>query len=418
MSKKTVKTKSGAKTEESQSLKSLVDKKSDEESAEKAQTMDQFAAEIEKVSFPKIGKNLEGKVLEVSKNAVYLDLAQFGVGVVRGRELWEALDSYSELKPGDLVEATVIEHENEEGDMELSFRRASREQAWKELEEKMKNGENIAVKIQDANRGGLLTMINGIQAFLPVSQLTSKNYPRVEGGDQNKILSKLQEFIGTSLDVQVITADRDEDKLIISEKKAEFDKQKERMGNLEVGTVIEGEVSGIVDFGAFIKFGELEGLAHISELAWQRIDSPEEVVKAGDKVKALVIGIDDTKVTLSLKRLQDDPWKKNAEKYSVGQVVTGKVTKIAPYGAFVQLDGDIHGLVHISELSDKKVVDPKDILTVGEEREFKILSLEPQEHRLGLSLKALEEKADESAKKEEKEKPSSKTTIKEEKTEK
>ncbi|MBU1167686.1 S1 RNA-binding domain-containing protein, partial [Patescibacteria group bacterium] len=229
-------------------------------------------------------------------------------------------------------------------------------------------------------------------AFLPVSQLSSEHYPRVEGGDQGKILEKLRDFINHKINIQVITAEPKEEKLIISEKKAEFEKQKEKMGDLKIGDVIDGEISGVVDFGAFVKFNGLEGLIHISELAWQRIESPSDIVHVTEKVKAKVIGIDDTKITLSLKRLKEDPWLKNAKKYKVGDVIGGKVNKVTPYGAFIQLDKDIHGLVHISEISSKKVDDIKNFLKVGSEKDFKILSIEPKEHRLGLSLKAVTEK--------------------------
>lgn len=372
-------------------LASLVDQKKQEDDKEKAAAYSEFEQAVEVIKVPQVGDNILGKVLEVSKNTVFLDLGPYGLGVIRGRELWEALDSYTNLKKGEEVSATVMELENENGNIELSFKQASREQAWTDLNAKLENKEIFEVKIKDVNRGGLLTMINGIAGFLPVSQLASEHYPRVEGGDQMKILEKLREFIGQKIRVQVITADKKEEKLIISEKRAEFEKQKEKMGDLKVGEIIEGEISGVVDFGAFVKFNGFEGLIHISELAWQRIDSPRDIVKVGQKVKAKIIGVDDTKITLSLKRLHEDPWQKNAAKYKVGDKIKGKVIKLTPYGAFVQLDQDIHGLVHISEISAKKVNDLKEFLKIGDEREFKILSLEPKEHRLGLSLKAVTE---------------------------
>ncbi|MBU1119278.1 S1 RNA-binding domain-containing protein [Patescibacteria group bacterium] len=349
---------------------------------------------IDELHVPRPGDNIEGTVLEATKHSVYLDLGPLGIGVIRGRELWEALDSYTNLKPEDVVIATLLEMENENGNIELSFRQASREQAWTDLQEKLESAEVFEVTVKEANRGGLLTRINGIQAFLPVSQLSSEHYPRVEGGDQSKIFEKLKSFVGDKINVQVITTEQKEEKLIVSEKKAEFEKQKEKIGDLKVGDTVKGEISGVVDFGAFIKFSGLEGLIHISELAWQRIDNPADIVKVGEKIEAKVIGIDDTKITLSLKQLRNDPWSNIEKKYKIGQLVDGVVIKTTPYGAFVQLDDDIHGLVHISEISSKKVENVADFLSNGDKKTFKILSIEPKDHRLGLSLKVLAEKKD------------------------
>lgn len=351
----------------------------------------ELADAIAQISIPNVGENVSSAVIEVSKNAVYLDLGPLGIGVVRGRELWEALDSYADLKPGDDVTATIQEIENEDGIIELSFRQASRDEAWEDLENKMENNEIFETKVTEANRGGLLARVNGIPAFLPVSQLSSEHYPRVEGGDQGKIFEKLKSYIGIKMNVQVITSSKTEEKLIISEKKAEFEKQKEKMGDIKIGDVIEGEISGVVDFGAFIKFNGLEGLIHISELAWQRIDNPADIISVAETVKAEIIGIEDTKITLSLKRLRQDPWSEIAKKYTVGSIATGTVIKTTPYGGFVKLDSDIHGLVHISEISSKKVNEVTEFIKAGDVKDFKILSIEPENHRLGLSLKAVTE---------------------------
>lgn len=367
-----------------------------------------FNKAIQEITVPKEGENLTGAVLEAAKHSVYLDLGPLGIGVVRGRELWEALDSYANLQKGDEVTASILELENEDGIIELSFRQASRDEAWEDLDNKLENNEIFETKITEANRGGLIARVNGIPAFLPVSQLSSEHYPRVEGGDQAKIFEKLKSYVGLKMNVQVLTASKSEEKLIISEKKAEFEKQKEKMGDIKIGDAIEGEISGVVDFGAFVKFNGLEGLIHISELAWQRIDNPADIVSVGEKVKAEIIGIEDTKITLSLKRLRKDPWSEIANKYKVGEIIKGAVIKTTPYGGFVKLDEDIHGLVHISEISSKKVNDINEFLTVGEEMEFKILSIEPDKHRLGLSLKAVAEgksstKSEKEPKKEDKE---------------
>ena len=233
--------------------------------------------------------------------------------------------------------------------------------------------------------------VGRISGFLPVSQLTVEHYPRVEGGNKGKILERLQSYVNQKFKVAVIDVNEEENKLIVSEKSAWEDQHKAIISKYKVGDVIDGRITGVVDFGAFIEFGEgedrLEGLVHISELAWQRIDNPRNFVKVDDKIKAQIISIDDSKISLSIRRLQKDPWTEVVKKYKVDQKVTGKVLKTNHFGAFVELDRDIHGLAHISELSEKKINDPKEVVNIGDDYEFRIISIEPQNHRLGLSMK-------------------------------
>ncbi len=336
------------------------------------------------------GDVVKGRILSVGKNEVYVDIDGVGIGVVRGRELYDDETILSSLKVGDEVYGSVLEIENKEGNIELSFRKAGLERVWQSLREKLTAGEPIRTKIMEANKGGLMVKINSVLGFLPVSQLAPSHYPRVEDGDKNKILAVLKGFVGQDFDVKIITAEQEGEKLIVSERAVLENELMEKIGKLSVGDVVEGTITGVVDFGAFVKFGdELEGLVHISELAWQRIEDPKDIIKVGDKVRAQIIAIDNDRISLSLKRLQKDPWEDAVKKYKIGQVVKGKVLKLAAFGAFVELDQDIHGLAHLGELSEEKIQDPSSILKEGEEREFKIISIEPQEHRLGLSVKAL-----------------------------
>ncbi|MBI5037391.1 MAG: S1 RNA-binding domain-containing protein [Candidatus Kerfeldbacteria bacterium] len=342
---------------------------------------------------PAVGDVVTATVINASSNEVNLDIDGITTGVVRGKEMIDESGTYSNLKVGDAVEATVLDLENERGEMELSFRQAGHQKAWTELERLQKEGTVIDAPITEANKGGLMVKIGNIDGFLPVSQLTVEHYPRVEGGDKNKILELLSAFIGTALKVKVLDVNEVENKLIVSEKAAWEEKQQKIISAYHVGDVIEGRVTGVVDFGAFIEFGEnLEGLVHISELAWQRIDNPKDYIKVGDNVQAKIISLDKSRISLSIKALHDDPWKNVVEKYKVGQVVSGIVLKTNPFGAFVELDKDIHGLAHISELSDKRISDPAEVIAVGQTYDFKILSIEPRDHRLGLSLKAAHEK--------------------------
>ncbi|MDH4329927.1 MAG: S1 RNA-binding domain-containing protein, partial [Candidatus Moranbacteria bacterium] len=269
--------------------------------------------------------------------------------------------------------------------------------AWNDIESKRDTEDVVETKILDANKGGLMVEVNGISGFLPVSQLSSEHYPRVEDGDKNKILELLKKLIGTTVLVKIIDTNKEDEKLIVSEKAAASEKEREIISELKVGDVIEGTISGVVDFGAFVKFfpvGEdrdenkkLEGLVHISELAWQLIDNPKEIVKVGDKVKAKIIGIDDTRISLSVRALEIDPWETVADKYKVGETYSGKIDKINHFGAFVYLDKNIHGLAHISEFQDahpNKKMD--EVLEVGNEYKWKVLSIDPKNHRMGLVL--------------------------------
>lgn len=360
--------------------------------AANAQTMSDLVQTGVEIRVLKPGDMVEGKLISVGKNEVYVDLEGYGVGVVRGRELYDDEATLASLKPGDSVFVSVVDPENKEGIVELSMRQAGHERVWQTLKDKLEKKEVIRTKILEANKGGLMVEINNVYGFLPVSQLSLEHYPRVEDGDKNKILSVLQTYVGQLFDVQVITADSEEEKLIVSEK-AVFEKELERkLSELKIGQVVDGTVTGVVDFGAFVKFGDLEGLVHISELAWQRIENPRDIIKVGQRVQAKVISIDKGRVSLSIKQLQPDPWLEAVKKYQIGQVVKGRVTKVMPFGVFVELDPDIQGLCHIVELSHETVKNPEDVLKSGEEREFKIISIEPADHRLGLSLKQLTEK--------------------------
>lgn len=374
-------------------------------------------------SFPQTGDSIAGTVIDVSSNEIYLDLTPYGTGIVLGKEIKDGMGA-GKIKIGDTVTAIVIDPENEEGFIELSIREASTERAWDDIEEKRDNREKVATKILSANKGGLLVEVNGISGFLPVSQLASQHYPRVEDGDKNKILNLLKKLVGKEIEVRIIDADKETQKLIVSEKAAQSEKEREVISSLKVGDVVTGEISGVVDFGAFVKFSakeseeniseeeKLEGLVHISELAWQLIEDPRTIVKVGDRVEAKIIGIDSDKISLSLRALQKDPWSDINEKYNVGDVVSGTVHKINPFGAFVYLDKDIHGLAHVSEMSESypgKSLD--ELIKINHTYDWKILSIEPKEHRMGLVL------ADKSAKKgkEEKEAPKSEKKEKKEK---
>jgi len=347
------------------------------------------------LKIPKIGDVVKGKVVSASRREVRVDIDGFTAGVIRGRELFAESAEYDSLKEGSDVEATVIELENENGEMELSFRFAGQKKAWEELRRFFTSGETAEVKVLEANKGGLIVRVNNIPGFLPVSQLAPDHYPRVTGGDKNRILEKLKGYVGETFTVRVLDVNEQEEKLIVSEKAVWEDKQKNVIAQYAVGNMIEGEVTALADFGAFVKFSTnaasgteaLEGLVHISEIAWQRIDHPRDLLKIGQKVKAEIIGIEGSKIFLSMKKLIQDPWQDVAKRYVTGDIVEGTVLKVNPFGFFVELDPEIHGLAHVSELSEKPVADVNTLGKAGDRMKFKIVSIEPAEHRLGLSLK-------------------------------
>lgn len=335
-------------------------------------------------SIPKVGDVIKGIIISASRKEVLIDYNGVMTGLIRGKELYDEAEEFANLKPGDTVEATVLELENEQGMLELSFRYAGHQRTWSVLQDYKIKGEVISAKIDDANKGGLLVTVNNVPGFLPVSQLSPEYYPRVQGGDKNKILERLKSYVGQKFNVKVLDVIPEEEKLIVSEKAAWEESRKDVLGKYKIGDMVDGTVTAVTDFGVFLEFGEkLEGLIHISELAWQRIDNPSDLYKVGDKIKAEIIKIDGSKIFLSSKKLTTDPWANINEKFKVGDVVEGEILKITPYGLFVKLDENIHGLAHISELADKKTVKH------GETMKFRIVSLDAADHRLGLSVKSL-----------------------------
>ncbi len=336
---------------------------------------------------PRVGDIVEGSVIGLGRSAVYVDLGPTGTGIIFGQEFYDARDVLRNVKVGEKLMLKVVDLENDEGYLELSASQAGRELNWEKLLIKKEKDEATTAKVLGANKGGLLVEAEKVQGFLPVSQLSPKNYPRVEGADKTKILAKLQDLIGQELTVKILTIDPRKEILILSEKATETQKLKELIQKYKVGDVVEGEITGIVDFGVFIRIlpDNLEGLIHISELDWQLIDNPSEIVKVGEKVQAKIIEITDgTRISLSLKALKKDPWVDIDKQHKKGDVLEGEVTKFNPFGAFVQVSPKIQGLVHISEFGTKTKMEQK--LKIGKKYQFQILQIEPTEHRMTLKL--------------------------------
>ena len=328
---------------------------------------------------------VEGTIIAKDRRELWLDLGPHGTGVVTGREVEH---SAKDMQVGDVVSASVLDPEDEGGYVILSLKKVAKEKGWNELEERFKNKEVFGIVPFDANKGGMLIEIDGVRGFLPVSQLSAENYPRVTGADKVEILHRLNTLVGRTLMVRILDIDRRESKLIVSEKEAQREFTQGKIAEFKVGDTIKGIATGVVDFGVFVNIDGIEGLVHISEIAWDRVDNPSKYVKVGQEVEAVIIAIDQDKLSLSMKQLSEDPWQKEISGYKIGDEIDGKVTRITPFGAFVQISPIIEALVHISELSDDHVADPNKLVKTGETKKFRVIGIDPDQHKLSLSLKS------------------------------
>jgi small subunit ribosomal protein S1 len=332
----------------------------------------------------KVGDVVEGVISSVRKNEVWIDLGANGMGVVMRREIGYG----QKLEEGESVVTSVVDPEMEEGHALLSMRRAAKDRGWDELQRAFEDQEIIEISPYDANRGGLLVELEGIRGFLPVSQLAAGHYPRVSGADKDEILQKLNQLAGQVLRVRILDISRKENKLIFSEKEAVKDDMAARFSKLAVGDVVEGVVTGVIDFGAFVNVDGIEGLIHISEISWERVEDPRDYVKTGQDVKAKIIAIDKDRLSLSLKQMSEDPWLQEVKAFKKDDVVEGKVTRITPFGAFVQLSPSVEALVHVSEMSNDEGVDPEKIFQLNEKKKFKVLDIDTEGRKIALSLKS------------------------------
>lgn len=341
------------------------------------------------LSPPSPGLLVEGTVVYVEKNKVLVDLDGIATGIISGQEAHDSTGTIKDIKIGDTVSAYVLEEENEDGLVVLSLRKASQEKTWTGFVDAHDMEKTIEVVPNEANKGGLLLNVDGIKGFIPVSQLAPLHYPRVDGADSNMILTRLQKLIGVPLKVRIINIDADGGKLILSEKAAEQEVRTAALDKLDIGTKVKGKISGVVKFGIFVTFGGLEGLVHISEIAWGHVKDPNDYGKVGDEIEVMVIGKERDKISLSIKRLHDDPWVEATKNYKVGTKVKGEITRVTPFGAFVKLEADINGLIHVSELEGGESADPTEFFKVGDKIDAQVINIDPEEHRVGLSVKAL-----------------------------
>ncbi len=340
---------------------------------------------IEKIPTPPAVEDLvEGPVISIDKGAVYIDLPPFGTGIIYGKEFQNARDIIKRINVGDTVAGKVVGIGSKEGYIEISLKEARQAIIWSEAEEAIRQMRIFELPISDANKGGLIINWQGLTGFLPASQLKPEHYPRIADGDKDKILDELKKLIGEKLSVTIIGANPKEGKLIFSEKSPETKEKGAIVSEYALGDEVMGEVTGLVDFGVFVKLEEgLEGLVHISEIDWGLVENPKTMFKIGEKVKVKVIEIKDDKISLSIKALKENPWKEAATRYKKDDVVEGVIIKYNKHGALASIEEGVAGLIHVSEFGSEEKLREK--LEMGRTYTFKISLFDPKEQKMALS---------------------------------
>ena len=337
---------------------------------------------------PREGEVVDATLIAKGPRKAFFDLGQFGSGIVFGSEFINAKDTLKRLEKGDMVSAKIVIVDGEEGCIELSLAAAGKQKLWQVVRDLKESNDVIAVKILAANSGGLMATLNDLKAFLPVSQLSNEHYPRVPDNNKELILEELKKFVGTDMNVKIIDVNPRTNKLIISEREITDENVKTMLEKYKVDQIVEGIVSGVADFGVFVRFTEnpgIEGLVHISELDHKLIDNPKDFVKVDDIVRVKIIDMKEGRVSLSIKALKPDPWENIENKYKVGDALIGTVKKFNPYGAFIDIDNEIQGLIHVSEFGG--IDEMKRQLELHKDYMFVIDTLKPLEKRLFLKLK-------------------------------
>ena len=364
-------------------------------------TMEELLAEqSEDIKSFKHGDVVEGNVVRIDKDEILVDIGAKSEGVVSNRELYgRHAESQPQLNIGDTVLVYVLQPESPEGHAVLSLRRAGLERKWRSMQEQFEAGVIIEAPVIDHNKGGLIVDC-GIRGFVPISQIV--DFPRRPQNDQprdaaQEIAEKLQPFVGRKLRLKILEVNRKANRLILSEKVALYEERREKrdelFSSLQVGQKVSGTVRSIAPFGVFIDLGGIDGLVHKSELSWNKVNNPEAGYKVGEEVEAEVIDINHERgrISLSIRRLQPDPWHSTVADFNVGDIIDGTVTKLVNFGAFVRVRDGLEGLIHISELSHQRVAHPGDVVHEGQTLKLRIISLDSERHRLGLSLKQAEE---------------------------
>ncbi|HOG45156.1 MAG TPA: S1 RNA-binding domain-containing protein, partial [Anaerolineae bacterium] len=344
---------------------------------------------------PRHGDILQGVIMQITPGEILVDVGSKSEGIISGREL-ERMDPEvrQTLQVGQDVLAYVVRPEDQDGNIVLSLTRAQMETDWRRAEELYAAEEIFEAQVAGHNKGGLIVRIGRVRGFVPSSQLVSVRRRRSEEGEEeDPEESEQAKLVGKMLRFKIIELDRRRNRLILSERAAAREwrrEQKEKLlSELQENEVRTGIVSSLCDFGAFVDLGGADGLIHLSELSWGRVAHPREVLSVGDEVQVYVLHIDRERrrIALSLKRLQPEPWSQIDERYEIGQLVQGTITKITNFGAFARLDGDVEGLIHISELSDQRIGHPREVVQEGQTLDLRVIRIDSARKRIGLSLR-------------------------------
>lgn len=349
------------------------------------------------VELPQAGEIREGTIASISQGQILVSIGAKSEGIISGREL-EVIENEERdaFEVGQEIPVFVVSPEDSNGNVVLSYKRAQEQMAWSAVEEQMENDAIIESKIIGYNKGGLIVGVHGLRGFVPASQISALRRTQAVGDTPEQRWAKM---IGDPISVRIIEVDKSRRRLICSERAAGSESRqsiKERViDELEEGQVYTGRVTSLADFGAFVNINGADGLVHLSELSWERIQHPSEILEVGQEVKVKVINIDREKkrIGLSLRALSDDPWRSRIEKFSVGQLVEGIITRLTKFGAFARLEGDVEGLIHISEISETRIEHPKEALKEGEVVALRIIRIDPEQHRIGLSLRKVDSAA-------------------------
>jgi len=334
------------------------------------------------------GEIIEGMVMGASPDGLIVDVGTKTEAVIPQNEMLSlGVDGASKLKAGDTVRVMVLQPASAEGHAIVSLDRARGEEGWETLQKRFESGEIFEAQVTGHNRGGLLVNVDGVNAFVPLSQVESVRR------DDPDAPAQLANLVGQTIKLKVIELNRKRNRVILSERAAMAEvrkEQKERvLDELQEGQIRTGRVSSITDFGVFIDLGGADGLAHMTELTWERGKKARDLFQVGDEVQAYILKIDreNKKISLSIKRAQPERWDSTVDRFVIGQILIGRVTKLMPFGAFVRLDGPVEGLIHISELSNRRIQHPKDVVKEGDVVPVKLVRIEKDRHRLGLSLR-------------------------------
>jgi len=349
------------------------------------------------VDLPQAGEIRKGVIASIGTSQVLVSIGAKSEGVISGRELEQLTEEErAALQVGQEINVYVVNPENSEGNIVLSFKRAQEQLSWDNVGRMIADETVTESKIIGFNKGGLIVPVGGLRGFLPSSQISAMRRS-MSSGDTPE--ARWQKMVGEPISVRIIEVDRERRRLILSERTTGTESRssmKDRViGELEEGKIYTGRVTSLAEFGAFVNVNGADGLVHLSELSWDRLQHPKELLEVGQEVKVKVINIDLEKrrIGLSMRALQDDPWKSRVENFSVGQLIEGKITRLTKFGAFARLDGDIEGLIHISELSENRVEHPKEVLKEGEVKTLRVIRIDPDNHRIGLSLRKVDSAA-------------------------